>query len=420
MILDGKKITKLLHINYMYKILDLFSGIGGFSLGLERTGHFKTTAFCEIDKFCKLILDKHWKGTKIYDNVKEITKERLEADGIEFPDIITGGFPCQSFSVAGKQKGTSDSRYLWPEMFRIIKIFKPRYVIGENVRGIVNIENGMVFETVCSNLEDEGYEVQPFLIPAASVGAPHRRERIWFIAIREESMVNSDNIRFEQHNETEEETSRRRSSATSESTSDVVNTISNDERQEISRSDEETRKIQEEHRTEHSTTRQSSRTSSVRQSNDGHEDLENSRRTLQQGTELGKKNEDEIRKGNANQHQRSSGTSESNVADTRSERLERQLGSKLQGTREGFTDSSKDDANTNSTRSQGFWGEHELRDGKEEEQTSRNSWWLVEPNVGRVAHGVSGRVYRLKGLGNSIVPQIAEEIGRAIIEAEKE
>ena len=184
MILDGKKITKLLHINYMYKILDLFSGIGGFSLGLERTGHFKTTAFCEIDKFCKLILDKHWKGTKIYDNVKEITKERLEADGIEFPDIITGGFPCQSFSVAGKQKGTSDSRYLWPEMFRIIKIFKPRYVIGENVRGIVNIENGMVFETVCSNLEDEGYEVQPFLIPAASVGAPHRRERIWFIAIR--------------------------------------------------------------------------------------------------------------------------------------------------------------------------------------------------------------------------------------------
>ena len=182
----------------MYKILDLFSGIGGFSLGLERTGHFKTTAFCEIDKFCKLILDKHWKGTKIYDNVKEITKERLEADGIEFPDIITGGFPCQSFSVAGKQKGTSDDRYLWPEMFRIIKIFKPRYVIGENVRGIVNIENGMVFETVCSNLEDEGYEVQPFLIPAASVGAPHRRERIWFIAIREESVV--DTTTFDSNN----------------------------------------------------------------------------------------------------------------------------------------------------------------------------------------------------------------------------
>jgi len=279
-----------------YKILDLFSGIGGFSLGLERTGHFETTAFCEIDKFCKLILDKHWKGTKIYDNVKEITKERLEADGIQFPDIITGGFPCQSFSVAGKQKGTSDSRYLWPEMFRIIKIFKPRYVIGENVRGIVNIENGMVFETVCSNLEDEGYEVQPFLIPAASVGAPHRRERIWFIA----SLANAESI----------------------------------------------------------------------------------------GT--GESRE-------FNQEERSEGSGST----------------QLDG-------SSSNDANTNSTRSQGFWGEHELRDGKEEEQTSRDGWWLVEPNVGRVAHGVSGRVHRLKALGNSIVPQIVEEIGRAIIEAERE
>jgi len=320
----------------MYKILDLFSGIGGFSLGLERTGHFETVAFCEIDKFCKLILDKHWKGTKIYDNVKEITKERLEADGIQFPDIITGGFPCQSFSVAGKQKGTSDDRYLWPEMFRIIKIFKPRFIIGENVRGIVNIENGMVFETVCSNLEDEGYEVQPFLIPAASVGALHKRERIWFIA-----------------------------------------------------------------------------------------SLENSRRTLQQGTELFDTNEDEIREEDANQHQRSGSPSEFDVANAESigtgesrefnqeERSEGSGSTQLDG-------SSSNDANTNSTRSQGFWGEHELRDGKEEEQTSRNSWWLVEPNVGRVAHGVSGRVHRLKALGNSIVPQIVEEIGRAIIKAEKE
>ena len=99
-----KKYTK----KYMYKILDLFSGLGGFSLGLERTGHFKTIAFCDNDKFSKLILDKHWKGVKIYDNVKEITKEKFVADGVQFPNIITGGFPCQPFSVAGKQKGTSE------------------------------------------------------------------------------------------------------------------------------------------------------------------------------------------------------------------------------------------------------------------------------------------------------------------------
>ena len=164
------------------KILDLFSGLGGFSLGLERTGHFRTVAFCDNNKYSKLILDKHWKGIKIYDDVREITKENFETDGIETPDIITGGFPCQPFSVAGKQKGTDDDRHLWPEMFRIIKVFQPKFVIGENVPGIINIQDGVVFETVCTDLEDEGYEVQPFNIPAAAVGAPHQRKRIWFIA----------------------------------------------------------------------------------------------------------------------------------------------------------------------------------------------------------------------------------------------
>ncbi len=398
----------------MYKILDLFSGIGGFSLGLERTGHFKTTAFCEIDKFCKLILDKHWKGTKIYDNVKEITKERLEADGIEFPDIITGGFPCQSFSVAGKQKGTSDDRYLWPEMFRIIKIFKPRYVIGENVRGIVNIENGMVFETVCSNLEDEGYEVQPFLIPAASVGAPHRRERIWFIAIREESVVDTNNIRFEQHNETEKTTSWRGTSATSESTSDVGDTKHDGlSTSKIEGSSAASSNNNEKGQNE---TSEFKGTGGSRDS----ENVENSRRTLQQGTELFDTNEDEIREEDANQHQRSGSPSESDVANTESirtgesrefnqeERSEGSSSTQLDG-------SSSNDANTNLNREK--WNQSEDRKGSRVEQ---DDWWLVEPNVGRVAYGVSGRVHRLKALGNSIVPQIVEEIGRAIIKAERE
>jgi len=174
------------------KILDLFSGLGGFSLGLERTGHFKTIAFCDNNKYCNLVLQKHWKGVKIYNDVREISKEKFKEDGIEFPDIITGGFPCQPFSVAGKQKGTSDDRHLWPEMFRIIKAFKPRFVIGENVPGIVNIQDGVVFETVCTDLESQGYEVQPFNIPAAAVGAPHQRKRIWIIATLADSVSNDE------------------------------------------------------------------------------------------------------------------------------------------------------------------------------------------------------------------------------------
>jgi len=337
------------------KLLDLFSGLGGFSLGLEKTGHFKTIAFCDNDKYCKLVLQKHWKEVKIYDDVKEITKERLEADGVKLPEIITGGFPCQPFSVAGKQKGTSDDRHLWPEMFRIIQELKPRWVIGENVKGLVNLQDGMVFETVCTDLEGEGYEVRAFNIPAAGVGAPHRRERIWIVAHAK---------RYDKTNE-------------------------------IGRSDETSRGIQEEHRQDDSSARLTSRTSSIRQTNNGHEDMEDSRRTLQSRTELREKNEDEVRKGYANQHQRSGSTSESDVADTES------FSSDVGG--RGEYQEERD-------------GQRKIRgEGSEREQ----GWWDFEPDVGRVAHGVSGRVHRLRALGNAIVPQIAEEIGRAIIKAMK-
>ena len=630
------------------KILDLFSGLGGFSLGLERTGSFETIAFCDNDKYSKLVLQKHWKGVKIYNDVKEITKEKFIADGIQFPDVITGGFPCQPFSVAGKQAGTDDDRHLWPVMFRIIQEFTPRWVIGENVKGLTNIQDGVVFETVCSDLEGEGYEVRTFNIPAAGVGAPHRRERLWIVAHRKESMVNTDDVRLEQHNETKEEPSWWRTSTTFEPTSDVVDTISDDKGREISRSDEEERGIQEEHRQDDSSSRLTSRTSSIRQTNNGHEDMEDSnnnghegglietrnqvssrqesqingsentdnssrrsdgrrdneqsrvdgevqrlrdddkkestratgirglhertdisqgvaredrnqeddsrtlvqegqsriqssidrglesnqtasednqirqrddgtslnrmetkrdedvedsRRTLQQGTELGETNEDEVGKGYANQHQRSGSTSESNVADTEQSRSssesigniggmeEESSGEKERGDQSSIRTSTRStdvaNANINGTERdqpedrQGGRTQQSsenvantytrLRDGTFEEvqsgwQTSDTSsegstdvadtessnrhdneavtrdggsstqevfgdggsvpgestWWHTEPDVGRVAHGVPGRVYRLKGLGNSIVPKIAEEIGRAIIKAEKE
>ncbi len=411
------------------KILDLFSGLGGFSLGLERTGRYKTVAFCEIDKYCTLLLQKHWKGVKIYNDVKKITKEGFEADGIESPDIITGGFPCQPFSVAGKQKGTNDDRHLWPEMFRIIKAFKPRFVIGENVPGIVNIQDGVVFETVCTDLESQGYEVQPFNIPAAAVGAPHQRKRIWIIAT-------------------------------------LADSVSNDERREISRSYEEKGRVQEEHRSKDSASGIFSGTSEIRKSNNGYEAMENSGRTLRQGSSIREKNEDEVGKENANQHQRSSSSSESNVAnaDTRlSDGQKKELQSRGQASissREGenvanaksissdgreigqHSEESREKgkieievggvssdrqklANTDSERLEGL-GQSRSQFNETSSSTSCSEerqrqvgqgWWEFEPNVGRVAHGVPGRVHRLKALGNSIVPQIAEEIGRAIVKA---
>jgi len=534
------------------KVLDLFSGLGGFSLGLERTGHFETVAFCDNDKFSKLILDKHWKGKKVYEDVREITKEKLIADGIELPDVVTGGFPCQPFSVAGKQKGTSDDRHLWPEMFRIIKTLQPRIVVGENVRGIVNIQDGMVFETVCTNLEDEGYEVQAFNIPAAGVGAPHRRERIWFIAT-------------------------------------LVDTIGNDERREISRSDEEERRIQEEYRTEHSTTRKSSRTSEIRNGDNGYESVENSNnngfergfskarnetitgeksssngsedtdnssrrsdgrgdqiqprtdgtiqglrngdeeessratgvRGLHEGTDIGqgtiredRDNKDDNRtlvqtrqsRVQSSEHRglgedqtslednqirqrddsssldRMETRSEINVANANDEGVRTRIGgsdndyeteSRSRGTDGGRSTSDDerhniasteikevDVANTESFRSRetrysdqeegsegsratqldGSRGDVADTNGERSQRTKQSethrgetetqlsttqsiktegNHWEFEPDVGRVAYGIPGRVHRLKALGNSIVPKIVEEIGYALIKGMK-
>ena len=200
-------------------------------------------------------------------------------------------------------------------MFRIIQEFTPRWVIGENVKGLTNIQDGVVFETVCSDLEGEGYEVRAFNIPAAGVGAPHRRERIWIVA------------HAKRYNKTDE----------------------------IGGSDETSRGIQEEHRQDDSSARLTSRTSSIRQSNNRH-DVANTE------SSIGYDNEAVTRNGGSS-------------------------------TQEVFGDGSS--------------------------ISGEGSWWHTEPDVGRVAHGVSGRVHRLKGLGNSIIPKIAEEIGNAIIKAER-
>jgi len=352
--------TKLNH-------LDLFSGIGGFSLGLEATGYFDTVAFCDFDPYCQKVLRKHWPWVTIYDDVKELNSERLSANGHTKIDIITGGYPCQPFSVAGRKKGEQDPRHVWPEMFRLVKELRPTWVIGENVSG--HIKLGL--DTVLENLESEGYSARTFSISASSIGANHQRERIWIIA-------NSNN--------TGDRTSKHE--------------IDKDRKKTV-----EGRKEQ-------------SQLKSSRYS----EDMENSRRSQWPWAELRGENENETRKENANQFERSGSTSESDVADTegvssygREDRehteqgdTERQIG------REG-----SHDADTDSEGLERRWSECELRESQEEGQIGWSQWWQSEPNVGRVANGVPARSHRLKALGNAVVPQIPGLIGHAIMEAER-
>ena len=278
----------------MKTVIDLFSGIGGFALGLESTGYFKTIQFVENEKWCQKILNKNFPEVPIHEDIK--TYKGYDAD------VVVGGFPCQPFSIAGKGKVTQDDRHLWPHMFRVIKETKPTWVIGENVRNIVSISEGMVLEQVYLDLESEGYEVQSFIIPASAVNAPHQRYRTWIVAY--------------------------------------------------------------------------------------------SRRTLQSRAEFRKENENEIAKRYANQFERSSKTSEFDVADTDSKGLQR--------TEQHETYKRK--TQTQFTTAKCF--------------EERGYYWEFEPNVGRVAYGVPNRVDRLKGLGNAIVPQIAYQIGKAIMEAE--
>ena len=160
-----------------YQVLDLFSGIGGFSLGLERAG-MQTAAFCEIDTYCQQVLERHWPNTATFGDIKQLTSRRPHNDGILSIDIICGGYPCQPFSVAGKRRGENDPRHLWPEMYRLIRELGPRWVICENVAG--HVELGL--DAVLADLENAGYTATPFIIPACAVGAPHRRDRVWIVA----------------------------------------------------------------------------------------------------------------------------------------------------------------------------------------------------------------------------------------------
>lgn len=182
---------------------DLFAGIGGFSLALERVFYDREIrhVFVERDDFCRAVLQKHWPDGEYYEDIRDFNSDssseglqrgkqkterydrQLDSEyGNKNQIFLTGGFPCQPFSGAGKRRGTEDDRYLWPEMLRSIQAIKPDWIIAENVAGLLSIDGGLVFEQVCLDLENQGYEVQPFIIPACAKNAPHRRDRVWIIA----------------------------------------------------------------------------------------------------------------------------------------------------------------------------------------------------------------------------------------------
>ena len=286
------------------KVLELFAGIGGFSVGLERTGGFETAAFCEIDKHARKVLQKNWPSVPIYEDVREITIERLKADGT-IPDVITGGFPCQDISTAGLGAGLAGARSgLWFEFARIIKEVRPRWVIAENV----SVLRSRGLDRVLRSLTEVGYDADWHCIPASAVGAPHQRDRIWIVAYPGHG-GGRDTFNVSTSRDSEWE---------------LGQAIGNATTVEVTRSSTPSETM--------------AHTNSSRQS------------TQQRSSDINRKAIIE----------------------------EWQIKSLFE--------------------SCGF------------------GWWEVEPPVGRVADGLPGRTHRLKQLGNAVVPQIPEIIGRAILE----
>ena len=162
----------------MLRVLDLFSGIGGFSLGLERTGGFRTVAFCEIEPYCRAVLKKHWPDVPCFEDVRTLT-----AADVGTADVICGGFPCQDLSTVGRQAGITASRSgLWGEMRRLVSEIRPQYLIVENVTNLLSGESGGWFATVLGDLASVGFDAEWHCIPASYFGAPHIRDRVWIVA----------------------------------------------------------------------------------------------------------------------------------------------------------------------------------------------------------------------------------------------
>ena len=434
----------------MLRHVDLCSGIGGFALGFQWAELSKTIMFCDTEKWCREILAKNFPNVPITNDVKELANdpERLVPDH----DILTAGYPCQPFSVAGRQKGEKDDRHIWPYILRIVAQKRPTWCVFENVYGHV----ALGLDKVLADLESEGYSTRTFIVPACAKDAPHRRDRLWIIA---RVMADTESGGRGRNGDLDETQGSSQSDATQSdsfggisSRPDNVGDTKHDGSlaTEIGRSDEENARGSEEGS---ETTEQPSRASGS-----GHDEtLSRPDIVADSESERAGKNNERIRSG-ISRTSRGKGSVEAekqDVADTtflglqehgysksgkfvegsqdvadsdsddeRSREKSRQ--SEGDTSRERTGDGSFDVADSDDEGSQGgiHRGENSERqsfDGHSGRSRSTHrqpeqEFWTVEPNVGRVAHGIPRRVDRLKGLGNAIVPQISMQIGLAIKE----
>ena len=334
----------------------LFSGIGGFDLGLERAG-MKIIWQSEIDEFASKILKKHWPDVP---NLGDITK--VDWSKVERPDVICGGYPCQPFSTAGKRGGATDPRHLWPAMFNAICLLRPQYAIMENVRGHLS----MGFGDVLADLASIGFDAEWQVIPAASVGAPHKRDRVFIVAYPNDAGNRTPQCRIDDNGSAQ------------------IKKGSNIAQFEFG----------------------------------GHGANVANTKSKQSNGRQPTNNNSQSRKKRVQQQTRTGNT---NVADTYGERLEgqrpEQQATRVSGKSSEMADTDGEQlGQRRRTKDIGSKNRVWSNNGRRETTNGFRQWWEVEPDVGRVANGVSDRVDRLKGLGNAIVPQVAELVGALVVE----
>jgi len=361
--------------------VDLCSGIGGFALGFEWAGLSKPVLFCDIEPWSRKIIRKHWHDVPIAEDVKELANdpERTVPDC----EILTAGYPCQPFSQAGKRKGEEDPRHIFPYIMQIVASKRPSWCVFENVYGHVS----MGLDTALTAMEAEGYATRSFIIPAVSVGAPHRRDRIFIVG------------RFMGDTEHDGSPAATLGRSTHEA--------SNDEPQ------------------GKETPRKSKGTGGREDgSNVAHPDGDDGGHGSSTESQ-GRKARVEHRGGGERQPVRQP---DQNVAHSNDEGLQGNVGQRAAGTQGQssghVTQRGSNVAHPDSERRCG--GDTQRQDAEDVGQPPRDSWsvtggvetWGVEPDVGRVANGIPKRVDRIRGLGNAIVPQIAKQIGLAIKETE--
>jgi DNA (cytosine-5)-methyltransferase 1 len=404
----------------MLKLLDLFSGIGGFSLGMEATNRIKTIAFVEKDKFCQKVLNKNFKNIPIEEDIRNVKGSNYTAD------IVSGGFPCQPFSVAGKRKGKDDDRYLWDETIRVVAETKPKWFVGENVEGIINISNGTVLQQIQQDLEKEGFQVQCLVIPASGVGAWHQRKRVWIIGCNVSNSNSNRNTNEIERSNGEKEKVQREHRQKDSSTWEFIRTNSNDVPNTNSRlSFGENEEIQ-----SRGTTFTSS-SKNVPNTNSGNVETgcERQRRIRQESEgERSSSNATNIRQTLSNSKSMRYGGGSGKECGNQGWNFQqsKQKGSEVRSEAQGC--SSQTLSNTDSKGLQGCSLPTELEREQRQVITKRDTerqqtWWEAQSSLCGVPDGISyeldkDRTNRIKALGNSIVPLIAYEIGKAIISAE--